>query len=85
MARKQWRCFHCDEVFISFKCAASHFGTDETKTAACQLKGYERHLVDRIRDLEEQLIAIAPKTATSSAQSIRWKRITGGPCNALRR
>lgn len=53
--RKQWRCFHCDEVFISPKCAAVHFGSDGTKTAACQLKSHERHLVDYIRDLENQL------------------------------
>lgn len=55
MARKQWRCFHCDEVFISFKCAAAHFGYDETKEPACQLKSHDRHLVDYIRDLEGQL------------------------------
>jgi hypothetical protein len=55
MARKQWRCFHCDEVFTSVKCAATHFGIDGLKTAACQLKSHERHLVDYIRDLEIQL------------------------------
>lgn len=53
--RKQWRCFHCDELFISFKCAQSHFGSDETKEVACRLKGHEQHLVDYIRDLEAQL------------------------------
>lgn len=53
--RKQWRCFHCDEVFISPKCAAVHFGSDGTKAVACQLKSHERHLVDYIRDLEGQL------------------------------
>lgn len=55
MSRKKWRCFHCDEVFISFKCAQSHFGSDESKMPGCQLKGHERHLVDYIRDLEDQL------------------------------
>lgn len=28
-ARKQWRCFHCDEVFRSRKSAWLHFGPDE--------------------------------------------------------
>lgn len=55
MSRKQWRCFHCDAVFTSYKCATIHFGADQTKIAACQLKSYEGHLVDYIRDLEQQL------------------------------
>lgn len=53
--RKQWRCFHCDEVFTSVRCATVHFGTDESKTPACQLKSHEVHLVEHIRDLEKQL------------------------------
>lgn len=55
MTRKQWRCFHCDEVFIRLACAAVHFGNDGTRTPACQLKSHERHLVEYIRDLEAQL------------------------------
>lgn len=55
MSRKQWRCFHCDEVFTNLRCAESHFGRDESRTAACQLKSHERHLVDYIRDLEARL------------------------------
>lgn len=53
--RKQWRCFHCDEMFTNPKCAALHFGSDESRTNACQLKSHERHLVDYIRELEAQL------------------------------
>lgn len=53
--RKQWRCFHCDEVFTSPQCAAVHFGYDGTKTAACKLKDHEGHIVRYIRDLEAQL------------------------------
>lgn len=55
MAHKQWRCFHCDEVFIRPACAAVHFGNYEIRTPACQLKSHERHLVEYIRDLEAQL------------------------------
>jgi hypothetical protein len=55
MARKQWRCFHCDEIFTNPRCAVLHFGNSEYQTPACQLKSYERHLVEYIRDLEGQL------------------------------
>lgn len=53
--RKQWRCFHCDVVFTSRRCAAEHFGADQGAEAACKLVGFEGHLVARIRDLEDQL------------------------------
>lgn len=53
--RKQWRCFHCDEVFTSHKWAAEHFGYQECGEPACKLKSHERHLVTYIRDLEGQL------------------------------
>lgn len=55
MTRKKWRCFHCDEVFTSSRCAMIHFGADCSKTAACQLKSFEGNLVTYIRDLERQL------------------------------
>jgi hypothetical protein len=55
--RKQWRCFHCDEVFTSFRCASIHFGASEAATPACKLKSYEVHLVEHIRALEDQLQA----------------------------
>jgi hypothetical protein len=54
MARKQWRCFHCDQVFTNLRCATIHFGGDEAATCACVLS-HEQHLVDHIRDLEAQL------------------------------
>ena len=55
MARKKWRCFHCDEVFTSPRCAAKHFGSDEGGPPACQIKAYEGHLVTYIRRLEDDL------------------------------
>jgi hypothetical protein len=54
MARKQWRCFHCDEVFTSQRCAGLHFGKDGDMTA-CKLKSYEGHLVSYIRELEDRI------------------------------
>lgn len=51
---RRWRCFHCDEVFTSLRCAAIHFGANEAATCACVLP-HEQHLVEHIRDLEAQL------------------------------
>lgn len=52
---KQWRCFHCDEVFISERGARDHFGANDGATPACQIKGGEIHLVHHIRKLEAEL------------------------------
>lgn len=54
MARKQWRCFHCDQVFRNQFEAGIHFGADQAGTCACVLP-HEQHLVEHIRDLERQL------------------------------
>jgi hypothetical protein len=54
MARKQWRCFHCDEVFTDQFAAGIHFGADQAATCACVLP-HEQHLVEHIRNLEAQL------------------------------
>jgi hypothetical protein len=53
--RKQWRCFHCDEVFLSVKRAREHFGADQMETPACKLAGHEGHLITYIRKLEDHL------------------------------
>lgn len=52
--RKQWRCFHCNAVFINRHEAGIHFGADVAGTCACVLP-HEQHLVEYIRDLEAQL------------------------------
>jgi hypothetical protein len=48
---KQWRCFHCDEVFTDEREAMQHFGKSEHREAACQVD------VTRLRELEDQLRA----------------------------
>lgn len=53
--RKQWRCFHCDDVFYSAKLAQEHFGSDCGSVPACQIRGYEGHLITYIRKLEDDL------------------------------
>jgi hypothetical protein len=58
MARKQWRCFFCDEVFTRRKDAAEHFGEFDGCTAdipACKITAHEGHLVHYIRKLEQEL------------------------------
>ncbi len=54
--RKQWRCFHCNEVFTNERCAAEHFGAREDDiSAACKIRAYEGHLITYIRKLEDRL------------------------------
>ena len=52
--RKQWRCFHCDQVFTSRRWAAEHFGADGDMPI-CKIKAHEGHLVTYIRRLEDDL------------------------------
>ena len=54
MARKQWRCFYCDQVFYSEKRAAFHFGTDGLTVAACQIPSAEGSLIEYIRKIEAE-------------------------------
>jgi hypothetical protein len=49
---KEWRCFHCDEVFSSEHDARLHFGRDEGALPACQIKGSEHGLVEALRRAE---------------------------------
>lgn len=53
--RKQWRCFHCDEVFTARRWALEHFGSDGD-IPACKIKGRDGHLITYIRKLEDQLV-----------------------------
>lgn len=55
MARKYWRCFHCDELFWSPNRAMEHFGNSEFTYPACRLTHYEGRLVEYIRRLEAEL------------------------------
>lgn len=50
---KEWRCFHCDEVFTDRPAAFLHFGYDEGKLPACLVKG-DIGLLQAWRDAEAQ-------------------------------
>lgn len=53
--RKQWRCFHCDEVFRSANKARIHFGGGPFEDAGCVLKDYENGLLGIIREQQAEL------------------------------
>lgn len=53
--RKQWRCFHCDEVFRSANEARIHFGGGSFEDAGCVLKDYEDGLLGIIREQQAEL------------------------------
>lgn len=54
MARKQWRCFHCGQVFTRPKDAAEHFGVTLEDQSACVMRDHESHLIVYIRKLEAE-------------------------------
>jgi hypothetical protein len=53
IAGAEWRCFNCDEMFRSERCARLHFGADESDAAACQIKGSEHGLLEALRAAEQ--------------------------------
>lgn len=46
---REWRCFHCDEVFTEFEAARNHFGDHEMCDPVCSIMARE------IRDMEREL------------------------------
>lgn len=55
---REWRCFHCDEVFTDIDAAADHFGVQIDGTAdevACKLNATDGLLVKMLREAQEEL------------------------------
>jgi hypothetical protein len=52
-----WRCFHCDEVFLTVEAARDHFGADSTAEPGCVLKldAGEKKVIHALREAWEQL------------------------------
>lgn len=46
---KEWRCFHCDEIFTDYNSARVHFGDSIVCTPLCQMSG------QMVRNIEESL------------------------------
>lgn len=56
--RKQWRCFHCDELFTDREAAADHFGAQIDGLAddtACKLNATDGLIVKMLREAQEEL------------------------------
>lgn len=54
---KEWRCFHCDEVFTTSGSAADHFGNYLNSVPGCVIKiqlGDERGLLIELRKAQEE-------------------------------
>ena len=54
-ADKSWRCFHCDEVFITKESAMAHFGKYDGSLTACELSKVDGGLAVTVRRLEDEL------------------------------
>lgn len=95
--RKQWRCFHCDEVFRSRKAAWAHFGPDDgcdKLPPACvdPLRSDEKTRLSELREAQEY--AMKCQDSANRAEDLldnverefsEFKRITGcGSVHELR-
>jgi len=45
--KTEWRCFHCDEVFVTVDSAQEHFGKSMTCTSACQIDVAEYRVMEQ--------------------------------------
>src|SRR5580658_9673095 len=91
--RKTWRCFHCDEVFLSRKAAWAHFGPDDgcDKLPAACVDPLRHDEAMRLKELREaQEYALRCQESANRAEDGRddlerelteFKSITG--CNGL--
>lgn len=75
MGRKRWRCYYCDDVFTSSAGASAHFGEIQGSLAACQIKGHEHHLLDKIREQERVLESYRSDDGQimRAMQALRWE------------
>ena len=52
---REWRCFHCDEVFADRVTAQEHFGDSECEECACKLSATDKGLLGLYREARQQL------------------------------
>jgi len=53
---KTWRCFHCDEVFMTYAAARMHFGREQDSKPVCVIKiPGEWEIVRALRNAEDKL------------------------------
>jgi hypothetical protein len=68
MSRRQWRCFHCDELFTDRALAALHFGDHLQGDPACKLNAMEGGLLKLLRDQEDELQRFRSEDSASARQ-----------------
>lgn len=69
-----WRCFHCDQVFADRRAAADHFGSNEGRSPACQIKASEGGLVRALRDAEDDCDRAYSRLHAESAEGLNAMR-----------
>src|SRR3990167_5215078 len=91
--RKQWRCFHCDEVFRSRRAAYIHFGPDEAcekLPPACvdPLRYDEMERLKQLREAQEYAFQcqesanrVEDRLDIVESEFAEFKRVTG--CSEL--
>jgi hypothetical protein len=58
-----WRCFHCDEVFLTPGAAQDHFGSTPLSLPGCKIKaGEERGLLMALRRAEDEVMQLREAT-----------------------
>lgn len=69
---RQWRCFHCGDVFTSEQAARLHFGRDEESKPACVVKaGAEQGLLGALRQAEYAAADARHAIAEESTEAAR--------------
>jgi len=72
---RRWRCFHCDEVFVTEDEARDHFGFDCSCDPACRIKaGEERGLVKALRAAEENLARLVGDLHAENGEAMKQLR-----------
>lgn len=66
-----WRCFHCGDVLRDERAARTHFGADEGRTPACQIKASEGGLVQALREAEDEVERVHTQLHAESADGLR--------------
>lgn len=62
---KEWRCFHCDEVFTDESKAREHFGETPATISACQPKDdIVRDLLKTVRAQNREIERLRAETVT---------------------
>lgn len=69
--RKEWRCFHCDEVFTTTMAARDHFGPYEDSKPACQVSVSDRGILGELRRVEIELSELWSKVHNDGTEAAR--------------